>query len=213
MRRMISTLVSMLAPTAASTLALMLAAATAYADGHAGSTCNAHDGCFELQIHGYYIINFIVFVGILVYFGRKPLVESLEKRYQEVAKEMEAAKEAKTQAEQRLASYQAKMARLEDENQRMLAEMRVGTQAEMDQILADARHQVARFTADEALRLEQESKRLRDQLQREAAHKALQLAEAMLRERMTAANQATLIDQTLTELEGLAAAGPGNRAS
>ncbi len=191
----------------------MLMAANAFAEGHAAGTCSAHDGCFEFQIHGYYIINFIVFVGILVYFGKKPLAASLEKRYQDVAKEMEAAKEAKSQAEQRLASYQAKMARLEEENQRMLAEMRVGTQAEMDQILAEARHQVTRLTADEALRLEQESKRLRDQLQREAAGKALQLAEAILRERMNPANQAKLIDKTVGELEQLAASGPAARAS
>lgn len=203
MRRMIPTLV---VPKLLTACATMLAAAQAFAGDHAAATCNAHDGCFEFQIHGYYIINFIVFVGILVYFGRKPLVESLEKRYQDVAKEMEAAKEAKHQAEQRLASYQAKMARLEEENQRMLAEMRVGTQAEMDQILAEARHQVARLTADEALRLEQESKRLRDQLQREAAGKALQLAEAILRERMNPAAQAKLIDKTLDELEQLPAA-------
>lgn len=205
MRRMIPTLVSV--------IAMMLAAAQAYAEGSAGATCTAHDGCFEFQIHGYYLINFIVFLGILVYFGRKPLVDSLEKRYQEVAKEMEAAKEAKLQAEERLASYQAKMARLEEENQRMLAEMRVGTQAEMDQILAEARHQVARLTADEALRLEQESKRLRDQLQREAAGKALQLAEVILRERMTASTQAALIDKTLGELEQLAPAGSAGRAN
>lgn len=184
--------------------AQLLFAAQAFASGGAAGTCSAHDGCFEFQIHGYYIINFLVFVGILVYFGRKPLAASLEKRYQEVAREIEAAREAKLAAEQRLQDYQAKMARLEDENQRMLAEMRAGTQVEMDNILAEARTQVARLTAEQALRLEQESKRLRDQLQREAASKALQMAEAIVRQRMDAAAQAKLVDQTLSELEQLA---------
>lgn len=184
--------------------ASLLLAAPALASGGAAGTCSAHDGCFEFQIHGYYIINFLVFVGILVYFGRKPLAASLEKRYQEVAKEIEAAREAKLAAEQRLRDYQAKMAKLEDENQRMLAEMRAGTQFEMDGILAEARTQVARLTAEQAVRLEQESKRLRDQLQREAATKALQMAEAIVRQRMDASTQAKLVEQTLNELEQLA---------
>ena len=196
MRRMISILLAISAN--------LLVVGSALASGGGAGTCSAHDGCFEFQIHGYYIINFLVFIGILVYFGRKPLAASLEKRYQEVAKEIEAAREAKLAAEQRLRDYQAKMTKLEDENQRMLAEMRAGTQVEMDSILAEARTQVSRLTAEQAVRLEQESKRLRDQLQREAATKALQLAEALVRQRMDAATQAKLVDQTLNELEQLA---------
>lgn len=179
---------------------LTLTASTALAEGGA---CTAEEGCFEFQIHGYYIINFVVFFGLLIYFGKKTIAQSLEKRYQDVAREIEAAQKAKQEAQARLAEYQARMAQLEDENQRMLAEVRAGTQVEVEQILADARVQVARVTAEEQLRIEQESKRLRDTLHRETATLAMQLAEQLVRQQMDGAAQQRLMDKAFADLDGL----------
>jgi F-type H+-transporting ATPase subunit b len=184
----------------------VLACQTALASGGEGGTCTAHDGCFEFQIHGYYIINFVVFVALLVVFGRKKIAASLEKSYQDVAHEIEQAREAKAAAEAKLAEYQARLASLDEQNQQLLAEVRAGTQVEVEQILAEARAQVARITTEEQQRLEQESKRLRDALHDETASLALQLAEQALRERLDAAGQTRLVDGALGDLETLAAA-------
>ncbi len=186
----------------------LLAAATALASGAAAGTCTAEQGCFEFQIHGYYIINFVVFVALLVIFGRKQVAASLEKNYQEVAKEIEEARTAKQAAEAKLAEYQARLAALEAQNEQMLAEVRAGTQVEVEQILAEARAQVARITAEEQQRLEQESKRLRDALHDETASLALQLADQAVRERLDGAGQARLVEGALADLDGLAARRP-----
>lgn len=186
----------------------VLVAAEALASGAEGAACTAEQGCFEFQIHGYYIINFVVFVALLVILGRKSIAASLEKNYQEVAKEIEEARAAKQAAEAKLADYQARLAALEAQNAQMLAEVRVGTQVEVDQILAEARAQVARITAEEQQRLEQESKRLRDALHDETATLALQLADRAVRERLDAAGQTHLIEGALTDLEGMAARRP-----
>jgi F-type H+-transporting ATPase subunit b len=171
-----------------------------------GVTCNAEEGCFEFQIHGYYIINFVVFVGLLVYFGKKTIAQSLEKRYQDVAREIEQAQAAKAAAQAKLAEYQERMGQLEDENQRMLAEVRAGTQIEVEQILADARVQVARVATEEEQRILQESKRLRDTLHRDTATLALRLAEELVKQRIDGAAQQKLIDKALGDLAQLPAA-------
>lgn len=179
-------------------------AAAALASG-GEQTCSAHDGCFQFNVHGYYVINFIVFVAVIVWFGKKPLAEALDKRYRDVAKEIETAQLAKAEAEALLADYEAKMARLSEDNARLLAEVRTGTDVEVQSILADARTQVERMTAEIKLRLEQESKRIRDQLKDETAQMALRLAEEIVRKRMTAGAHAQLIDAALADLEALPA--------
>ncbi len=184
----------------ATAIGLNLLALQAFAEGGA---CNAEEGCFEFQIHGYYIINFVVFVGLLVYFGKKSIAQALEKRYQDVAREIEQAQAAKAAAQAKLAEYQERMGQLEDENQRMLAEVRAGTQVEVEQILADARAQVARVAAEEEQRILQESKRVRDALHRETAALALRLAEELVQKRIDGAAQQKLIDKAMNDLAQL----------
>ena len=188
-----------------------LLAAVAQANG-TDKVCSAHDGCFQVNVHGYYILNFMVFVGLLVWFGKKPLRQALDRRYNEVAKEIDAAREAMQQAEAKLLQYQAKLAALSSENDRLLTEVRAGTDVEVAQILAEARAQVERLTADEAMRLTQESKKLLEQLQSEAARLALQVAEQLVRQRLDSAAQAKLVEAALVELEGLAGGNPASTA-
>ncbi|MBM4344227.1 MAG: hypothetical protein FJ100_12735 [Deltaproteobacteria bacterium] len=188
------------ATVAGCTLALL--PTLAWASG-GGGTCNAHDGCFEFQVHGYYILNFLVFVGLVVWYGRKPIAAALDKRYRDVAKEIEAAQAAKAEAEAQLRDYQTKVTRLAEDNARLLAEVRAGTDIEVANILAEARTLVDRATADEKLRLEQESKRLRDQLVDETARIAVDLAEQLVRQRLDGAAQERLVQAALADLEAL----------
>jgi len=180
--------------------AAALAAAPAVAGG-------GHDGSFEFKIHGFYIINFVVFVGLIAWFGRKPLRAALDKRYADVAKEIEAAQAARAQAEARLSEYKAKVAELAAENERLLADVRAGTDAEVARILADARAEVDRTARDAELRLDQESKKLRDQLHAEAARLAVAVADRLVRQQLDAAAQARLVDAALADLEAMPADG------
>ena len=43
---------------------------------------------FEFDLHGYYIIDFVVFFGALIYFGRRPIAAMLDQRHKTVAAEM-----------------------------------------------------------------------------------------------------------------------------
>jgi F-type H+-transporting ATPase subunit b len=182
------------------TLATLLLPALAMANEGA-EVCNAESWCF--QIHGFYILDFLVFIGLLVYFGRKPIAAMLDKRHADVAKEMEAAKALRDEAQAKYDEYTARISGLETELQLMLADVQKGTAVEVERIMAEAQAQVVRLTAEEQQRLEQESKRLRESLQREAATLAVQMAEQALRERLDAAGQQRLVERSLSELGGL----------
>lgn len=164
-----------------------------------GAKCEPNEFCFNVQ--GYYILDFIAFVAILVYAARKPLAAFLDKRYADVSKEIEAARTLQLEAQAKYDAYKLRMDNLAAEMEKILADARTGTQAEVARILADAHKQVETITAEERTRLDQESKRIRGELQRDAAALAVQLAENMVRERLNPATQQKLVDRALTEME------------
>jgi len=175
---------------------LLLDPAAAFA-----AECKTGDFCIE--IHGYYLIDFVAFVAILVWAGRKPIAAMLDKRYHDVAKDIAAARELRDAAQAKYDEYRRRIDSLEDELARTMAEVRQGTEMEVQRILGEAEVQVARITAEEQLRLAQESKRLRDELARDAAIMALQLAEKTVRGRLDAAGQQKLLDRAMGQLENL----------
>lgn len=171
--------------------------ALAFAEG----SCEPNEFCFQVQ--GYYVLDFIAFVAIIVYFARKPLAAFLDKRFADVSKEIAAAHELRDAAQQKYDAYKLRMDNLAIEMDKILADARAGTTLEVQRILAEAQAQVERVTAEEKIRLDQESKRIRDQLQKDAAALALKLAEQMVRERLDASAQVKLVDRALHEIEEL----------
>lgn len=156
---------------------------------------------FKFTIHGFYILDFVVFLGILIYFGRKPIAAMLDSRYKEVVSEIEEARALRESAQAKFDEYKARLEHLEEELGAMLTDVRKGTRVEVDRILADARATTERITAEEAARLSQESKRIREELAAHAAATALQLAETELRTKLTDDVQQRLVMRTLQELE------------
>ena len=172
------------------------------------AVCEPNEFCFQVQ--GFYILDFIAFVAILVYAARKPLAAFLDQRYADVSKEISAARELRAAAEQKYQEHQSRLANLDVEMQQILSDARAGTALEMERIVADAEALVERTTAEERTRLSQESKRLHNELRRETAALALQLAEQIVRAQLapeTQQNKAQqrLLERTLAEIEALPA--------
>jgi len=164
-------------------------------------------GNFEFKIQGYYIIDFLVFVGLIVWVGRKPIARMLDQRYKDVAREIEEARALKIAAQARYDEYDARSRALEFELRKILDEVREGTQAEVERILAEAETQVARISAEEQLRIAQESKRLRAALAHETAEFAVELATTRVTERLDEAGQLRLIERALVDLERVTVEG------
>ena len=195
--------------TIASTALASLLPALAWAEEAAEKAGEAaeHDPTqWTLQIQGFYLIDFIAFVAIIIYAARKPLAAFLDKRYADVSKEIELAQAMQAEAQKKFDAYNLRMQNLATEMEQILSEARAGTQAEVKRILDDAHVQVERITAEERVRLEQESKRIRDTLQREAATLAVTLAEQMVRERLDPATQGLVQERALREIEQLPSA-------
>ena len=172
-------------------MALLLSPALAFAGG----------GSFTFTIHGYYLIDFAVFLAILIYFGRKPIAAALDGRYKTVVAEIEAAKEIRADAQARYEEYTARLDRLEMELAELIGDVRKGTEMECERILADAKATADRIASEEADRIAQEGKKIREELAAQAVDVALTLAAERIRAQMSDKTQAALVDSVIAELK------------
>lgn len=150
--------------------------------------------------YGAMLINFILLLGMYIYFGKKPVADALKNRRVEIAKEVEEAQKMRLEAEARAEKYQEKLRHLEDELKDTRAALVEAGKADKDRIVREAEEKAARMEKDAAFLIEQEMKQLRQDLTREAVEMAVTAAEELLKKRVTPVDHERLAEDYLAEL-------------
>ncbi len=150
-------------------------------------------------------LNLVLFLGVLVYFLRKPLSNWLAERRDGVLIAQKKAADDRVKAEQLTREIQARLAKIENEiadirhtaeKDAVREEANLVTQAE-----ADAKRLVARTEAD----IESRMRAARAELLEYAAGLSVKTAEELLRKSLTADDQRRLAQEGLASLTGAAA--------
>jgi F-type H+-transporting ATPase subunit b len=145
-------------------------------------------------------LNFAVLAIIYVYFGKKPIAEALKARKAEVSKQIEEAQKIKHEAEARSLQYTSKLKDLGQELETTKAALVAAGVGEKMRIVREAEEKATRMQKDAEFLLEQERKQVRMDLQREAVQAALVAAEALLRGKLTMADQERVAEEFLATL-------------
>jgi F-type H+-transporting ATPase subunit b len=146
------------------------------------------------------LINMIVFFGLLAWFLRKPVTAALAARSEQIRGEMREAKERRQKSDQMAAEIQARLTQIEKdvegireraeaEGQRQRQELIAAAEAEAQKILQAARNEV-----------ENRLKSARRELTEYAAELATERAEAILKEKITEADQRKLFEESLRQV-------------
>ncbi len=213
---------------------LLFAAAYAFAQAETpnaathGTAKQAHEVAHSDEAHGEHgeapktyfgipawilkLLNMIVFMGVLGYFVVKAAKPALAARTEQIRSDAEQATERRQRADQMAADIQARLtqieqdvrsihARAEAEGQRQRQELMLAAEAEAAKIVQAARNEV-----DNRL------KHARHELTEYAGQLASERAEAILREKITDADQRKLFEESLREVGELKAQGVGRTA-
>jgi F-type H+-transporting ATPase subunit b len=159
------------------------------------------------------ILNFLLLIGVLVYFTRKPIQAFFAERRRTIHDELERAAELQRQAEERYAKWQRRLVDLERELEGIRRTSRERAESEREHILADAREGAARIEQTARTAIEQELRRAREQLRDEASDLAVELAAGLLREQVTQADRDRLLDEFIARVEQAAPGSPGARGN
>lgn len=145
-------------------------------------------------------VNFVLLVGLLGYFLRKPLAKGLEGRRDKVAETLRQARQAREEAEGRAAILARQLAESEERIAAMAERMKRDNEQEREKLLEKARLLADGIRGEAEAIAAREIERARRELRAEAVALAVELAEDRLREGFQAADQERLVEQYLKQV-------------
>lgn len=151
----------------------------------------------------YSIINFVIFVALMVFVLRKPLRAFLQTRRETFETMLAESQKAHTEAAAKLAEYETRLAQLDAE----IAEMKRAAKEEGEKdraaIVAQAKEYASKLKTDTSRMIAQELRSSKELLKGTTIDLAIVLAERMLRQQLKPADHAKLVKGYVQQLEQL----------
>lgn len=149
------------------------------------------------------VINTVALLAILVYVLKKPLVNFFSERKAQIQKDLEEAREQRDQAETMIKDYQQKMAGMEQELDKMRAELKKSSDAESAKVEANTERMAALMVEAAKVAAEQEVRKAKIELKNEAVALAIELAESLIREKINDDDRKRLVEEYFVKVGGM----------
>jgi F-type H+-transporting ATPase subunit b len=149
------------------------------------------------------IVNFVVLVGILVKFGKKPIMDFLLSRHNKVRARIDEAEHLMAEAETLKKEYEARLAGIEAEIEAFKAQIVEETAKERDKVLDEARAFAAKIQEQAKLTYDQEIREVTGKIKEEIAKLAIDKAEKFVKERVDKADNDRMVEEFIEKLRSL----------
>ncbi len=149
------------------------------------------------------VINTIALIALLTYFLKQPLVNFFVERKAQIQKDLEDAKEQRDRAERLIEEYKTKIGAMEQELERMRAELQKSADAESAKIVGNADRMAVDMVEAAKLAAEQEVRKAKMALKNEAVQLAMQLAESLIREKINEDDRKRLVEDYFVKVGGM----------
>jgi F-type H+-transporting ATPase subunit b len=148
------------------------------------------------------LINLVIIIGVLVYFGKNSLGKLLSDRKAQIETAIKEAEQRKDKAAAALAEQQQKLAQAQTEAARIRAEAEERANAVRAAVMAQAEEDIQRMKAAAVQDLTTQQDRVLNELRQRIATLAMQRAEAHLKSQMNDDSQRQLIDRSIAMIGG-----------
>jgi ATP synthase F0 subunit b len=149
------------------------------------------------------LINLVVFVGLAIYFLRRPLSEKLDERREGVRRDLMRAREERDAALAKLAEVEARLGNLNAEVESVREQARREAAEERERIRRQTEEDALKIRGQAQREIESISKAARADLRTYAAEQSIRLAEEMIRREMKPEDDARLINEYVEDLGGI----------
>jgi len=165
----------------------------AAAEGGHSAHLNWSDFMFRL-------LNFGIMVAILVKLAKKPLKNFFASRREGIQQMLEELEAKRQDAEAKCAEYKAKLAALEDETKKIVAEYIQEGEVEKQKIIEAAERQAQYVKEQASITIQQEMQAAKDSLQQEIAEASVTTAEELLKKNMQFEDQERSVRDFMTKV-------------
>lgn len=179
------------------TAAVLLVAAPAFAAGGGGG--------FPTVTWAISIVNMLIFLGIIYYFGWGQIQDHFKSRREGLVENLDAAKRLREEAEAKLSEYKSRLDALEDERQELLDQYHAQGEAEKERIVEEAKAQVEKMRKDAELLIQAETRRAIARLEAQAVDLAIGMASDKLKDAIDDNVDGQLVDRYVGDVRKLEA--------
>lgn len=164
------------------------------------------EGSFLMNQGLWQVINFIVFVAIMIYILRNKIGigKVFDDRAVAIRKELDKAKIEKEEAERKLAEVEARMSKLDEEVAQMRAEADLEAEREATRIREAATLEAEKIKLMTAREIEGAMKEARAELRAFVADNSVAMAEAIIRRELKPEDNSKILNKYVEELRGVA---------
>lgn len=179
-------------------VALLPTLALAAEEGH-GAATNGAGGIPEAVI--YQFIHFAIFVGLLVFFLRKPVRAFFSNREQAFRQALVKAEAARKEAEAKQREIQERLTRLQNNSQESIAQAKAEAEALKAKIIQDAAEMSQRLRDEARRTAELEIERAKNELREEMLTQSIELAKKMLNDKIAEPDQKRLQTEFVDKIQ------------
>lgn len=158
------------------------------------------DGGIPWMILLFTTINFLLFCWIIARYARPVIRDYVRGRHDRIVAELEAAVQARTEAQQLKAQWEARLAALDKEIQEIRAHAAADAARERDAVLAAAMKTAESIRNDARRTAAQEVRQAEAALRQAVAQQATVIATQLVRDRLTAADQDRFVSEFLGQV-------------
>lgn len=146
------------------------------------------------------IMNFTVLAGGLIFLLRKPVAKALEARRQGIRDQLDDLEQQKQDAEKQLAEYKARLARLDQEVKKIMAEYMKDGEVAKAKIIEQAKAVAEKLQEQAKKNIEHEFQKARQELKAEMVEQSVTMAEALIKKKIKDEDQERIIGEYLTKV-------------
>lgn len=179
--------------------------------GHGEPTVNWWKWDADAPPVGWYAINFVIFIALIVKFTKNKLAEAMQKRHETIKATIDENQNAYDAIKSKHDTYRGKLANVEQESRALIEGVKADGTLERDRIVKNAEEYAERMKADVKTVVSHEETRAAQRLQSEVAKAALADAEEMLRRGINDADRERLFEQSLQQIENAEESRPARR--
>ena len=128
----------------------------------------------------FYLINFLILVGILGKFLYKPFLEFMENRRQSIQDALDNAELTNRRADEKMENYNKRIARAEEEGREIIREAKQRADAQAAEIIEEANRKANEMMVRAEQNIEREKEKATEEMRQEIAALAVLVAEKIV---------------------------------
>ena len=147
----------------------------------------------------FYLINFLILMGVLTRFLYKPFLNMLATRKQSIKDALDNAELTNRRADEKMEQYSKRISKVEEESREIIRTAKIKADAQARDIIEDARKEAGDIIAKAEETIEKEKEKAMEEMKQEIAVLAVMAAEKIVEREIQRAGQEAIVEEVIRQ--------------